>query len=189
MYSERDFMKDITLYAFPCAGGTAKLFNDLKRCLKNKIELITFEYAGHGIRFGETLYDNFDSLCDDAAQIINKGTKYAFLGYSFGCSVAYQLCLSFNPQHMFMCANTPPYYDDKSNLSSLNHDEFLEEFKSLGGIPDELFDYPEVLDLYMPILRNDVKLEESQRRCAIHHIDCPLDIFYSDDITESEIKQ
>lgn len=70
------------------AGGSASFYNELKSALYPDIELIAFEYAGHGSRYKEPFYKDFDDLARDMLSLLKKsvGTceDYALMGYSMG---------------------------------------------------------------------------------------------------------
>ena len=74
------------LFCFTYAGGTASFFDNIEKCLEN-VEVIPFEYAGHGKRFKEPFYKDFNELADDLYNdLVNnyKGGTYALFGYSMG---------------------------------------------------------------------------------------------------------
>ena len=53
------------LFCFPCAGGTADFFHQLDPWLGPSVELTGLEYAGHGARHKEPLYQDFNQLAED----------------------------------------------------------------------------------------------------------------------------
>lgn len=51
--------------------------------------------------------------------------------------------------------------ENKKKLHLLNDQEFVSELKKLGGMTDDFFNYPELQEYYLPILRNDLKIAET----------------------------
>lgn len=129
------------LFCFPYAGGTAAYFDQLKEALKEECNLIAIEYAGHGKRFREPFCDTWDELIKDVCQQVKThmlpGEKYAFLGYSMGSLVAYELLrrgLVENPEHFFFFAHNAPHGTDVSDIWQEGSDwEIVERMKMLGG--------------------------------------------------------
>ena len=82
---------------FPFAGGTGQFFDILDRDTLDGVELVKLEYAGHGSRIREPLYQSFEALVADLYPQIcdllsNKGwCRFAFFGYSMGCLAAFSV--------------------------------------------------------------------------------------------------
>ena len=72
--------------------------------------------------------------------------------------------------------------DKEIKYHLLSENEFKTEVLELGGTPPEFFDHPELLELFMPILKNDFKLAET---AVIHEkitpLDCDITIFTGKD--------
>ena len=85
------------LFCFPCAGGTADFFNQLDPWFSPAIELVKLEYAGHGTRHREPLYQDFAQLAEDLyAEVKSRyrsGGDYALFGYSMGSVAAAEVLL------------------------------------------------------------------------------------------------
>ena len=68
--------------------------------------------------------------------------------------------------------------------------EFKAEVIKLGGTPSEFFEFPELVDLFVPIMRNDFMLAESPRPVGeIIPFSCGLTVFIGkeEDISPEEI--
>lgn len=81
------------IFAFPYAFGNSSIFFELKKELSPGINLVPFDYPGHGMRLSEDLLYTIEEIADDAfVQIRDKTIKpYSLLGYSMGCLVVFEL--------------------------------------------------------------------------------------------------
>ena len=129
------------LFCFPYAGGTVAYFDELKKTLEDEYHLIGIEYAGHGKRFREPFCDTWDKLINDVYEQMKphllSDEKYAFLGYSMGSLVAYELLrrgLVSKPVHFFFFAHNAPQETNVSEIWKEGSDwEIVERMKTLGG--------------------------------------------------------
>jgi surfactin synthase thioesterase subunit len=67
-------------------------------------------------------------------------------------------------------------------IHKMTDDEFLAALANrYGGLPREILDTPELLELYLPILRADLTLLETHRYRARGPLDCPISAFSGKD--------
>ena len=86
------------LFCVPYAGGNATLFNRLTVFLKDMVEVIAFEYPGHGVRIKEKYSSSIEQLGRECADFIKgkvgSDDEIYILGYSMGSLVAYEaICI------------------------------------------------------------------------------------------------
>ncbi len=177
-------MSKIKLFCFPFAGGSATLYNNWKPYLKEHIELIPIELAGRGTRMGEPLYASLETAINDVFNLIKediKQTPYALLGHSLGGIIINELALKIRalglpePKHVFFSGNNPLHIkNDEKNYHLLDEETFKDKILELGGTPPEFFKHPELLDIFLPLLRNDFKL------ASIDFSKRPIDPFKTD---------
>jgi len=166
-------MSIIKLFCFPYAGGSASIFNKWKSYLNiySGVELIPVELAGRGTRISEPLYAGLQEAVDDLYQIVSAkigNTPYALFGYSLGGLLAYELAQKIKsvknirqPLHLFFSSMSAPYTGPNKNYHLMDNDEFKLRVIELGGTPPEFFDHPELVDFFLPMLRNDFRLSET----------------------------
>lgn len=166
-------MSNIKLFCIPYAGGSAAIYNEWKSLLDVFVELIPVELAGRGKRFNSPLYKSIhDAVQDISEQIvphIGKG-MYAVWGHSMGGVIAYELSHFMLQQrhplpiHSFFSGSTAPNLRKKDNpIHQLPEEQFLKEIKEMNGTPREFFQNKELIDLYLPILRNDFMIVEQYK--------------------------
>jgi surfactin synthase thioesterase subunit len=113
----RAALKDsVTLFAFPHAGGPARAFDGLARCLPPKICLRAAELPGHGSRIGEPLVRDMAALAQTSARAIRAAAtpRFVLLGHSFGGSLAFATAAELagqpgrQPEALILCGTNPP---------------------------------------------------------------------------------
>jgi len=186
-------MTTIKLFCIPYAGGSAVIFNRWKHFIDAKIEIIPIELAGRGKRINEPLYKDVREVIEDVYRIISKelnGLPYAMFGHSMGSMISYQLGQKFRnnhypkPQHMFFSGRSAPHIKrmDEKKYHLLDEEEFKRAIITLGGTPPEFFDHPELLEVFLPMLKNDFKLAETEiQNGEIHPLDCNISVFLGKD--------
>ncbi len=163
--------RPLTLLCLPYAGGSASLYYRFRPFLSGLIEICSLEYAGHGRRINEPLYQSInegvDDLLDQATPQLSTG-PYAIFGHSLGCIFAYELAQRIRreglpqPTHLVCSGRGAPHVPkkDREIYHRLSPEEFEAALVRLGGTPPELFQEPELMALVLPILRNDFRLAD-----------------------------
>ena len=188
------------LFCLPYAGGSELIYYDWQKYLDSSFKLEPIELKGRGSRYDEGFYESFDEAVNDIFlkmrdRIVQH--KYAVFGHSLGSLFAYELYYKIceenlpKPQHIFFSGDVPPSIrrEDKE-LHKLSDDEFMKEIIDLGGTPRELLENDELLQFVIPILRRDIKINESyvyKEREA--KIECDVTVFSGkeEDITLLEL--
>lgn len=194
-------MDKIKLFCFPFAGGSATIYTSWKKKLHHFIELHPVELAGRGKRFTEPFYNSLDEAVDDLfnkiINEINKG-KYALFGHSMGGLIVYEIANKLRnnnlnpPVHIFFggsSAPSVPLRDDQIH-HHLPDKQFIEKIVELGGTPPGFFEQNELVDLFIPLLKNDFKISETDiSHKTIIPFDFNISIFIGshEDITDTEV--
>lgn len=192
-------MSKIKLFCFPYAGGSSVIFHRWKQYLDSGIELVPIELAGRGKRIHEPLYEDVQAMLDDVFERTKHDithSSYALFGHSLGSTISYglanrvrELCLP-PPVHLFFSGRSAPHVKKKEEkiYHLMNEEEFKKEVMALGGTPAEFFVQPELMQLFLPMLRNDFKLAETELNREIHPFDESITVFMGkdDDLTAEE---
>ena len=83
------------------------------------------------------------------------------------------------PIHLFFSGRSAPDVADarKKKYYLMDDDEFKAEVINIGGTPRELFEHPELTELYMPLLRTDFTLAETDlTQREVYPFDCDITI-------------
>lgn len=182
-------MSIVKLFCFPYAGGSSVIFNKWKPYLNESfgIELIPIELAGRGIRMQEPLYNKLEEAVDDLYELVTskiQDTKYAFFGHSLGGLLVYELAQKIKqanvsqPSHLFFSGKSAPDINRDTNYHLMKDDEFKLKVFKLGGTPSEFFEHPQLMDIFLPVLRSDFRIAETDlSKRILTPFDCDISIF------------
>lgn len=195
-------MKTI-LFCFPYAGGSASVYNRWSPYLDQSISLYPVELRARGRRIGEPLYPDLESLVDDVLPVISSHAgknRYALFGHSMGSLIAYRIAKEIDarnlmpPAHLFLSGRAAPHIKrrNEKKFHLMDDDAFRREVIDLGGTPLELFEHPSLLDIYIPVLKNDFRIvETSSDQIPVRRLPQRLSILLgrNEDITTHEATQ
>lgn len=155
----------LRLFCFPYAGGQAAIYFPLARLLSEHIELVAVQLPGRGNRMFEPALTSAQDIAKAVVPQIQAcaDKPFALLGYSNGCLQAYEVAHRLQQQadvrHVFMAARSAPQLGvQREPIHLLADQQFRQELALLGGTPQELLAYDELMELMLPTLRADFKL-------------------------------
>jgi medium-chain acyl-[acyl-carrier-protein] hydrolase len=176
----------LRLFCLPYAGGTAKVYNALSDVLGQKIEVCAVEYPGHGTRFGDPLLRSVPSLVEQLGPNILSllDRPFAIFGYSMGAQVGFELTRwlrargARRPSLLVAGAmRAPQVLDQKPPTFDAPEAVLVSQLRSLGGVPPEILDHPDLLKLVLPIARADLQVTQTYRYNAEGPLDMPIEAF------------
>lgn len=194
-------MNKTKLFCFPYAGGSAAtIYARWKQYLHPQVELIPVELAGRGKRIHERLYNDLPEAIEDVFRVIKEqiaSSPYVFFGHSLGGLIAFELAHYIHDrglpgaQHLFISGKSAPHIQnqDKRKYHLMAEDEFKRELIELGGTPPEIFEFPELLQLFLPLLKSDFKLAETDRPSGQPHpLNSQITVFLGrqDNLTQAQ---
>jgi len=171
----------LRLICFPYAGGGASVFRTWPDALPGDIEVLAVALPGREGRFREPLFDRLAPLVTSLADAIGAqlDAPFAIYGHSLGSLIGFAFARELrrrgfcSPVHLFVSGRRAPQILDRDQAHKLPDAEFCAWLRGLGGMPDELFAEPELMALFLPILRADVAVND----VAIEHeapLSCPI---------------
>jgi surfactin synthase thioesterase subunit len=168
-------MKKIKLLCIPYSGGLASSYFVWKKFLPKWIEICPIELAGHGRRIQESLYRDVDEAASDIADYmcsqLCEGDPYALLGHSMGSLLAFETYHKIMeskrmplPCHIFFLGRKAPCdLTHRTEFYKTSDEVFIKQVCSYGGVSQQFLENEELLQLFLPILRNDFMLAETHR--------------------------
>ncbi|MGK7925486.1 MAG: thioesterase II family protein [Spirulina sp.] len=175
----------LRLFCFPYAGGSAAIFRDWHRELPNTLEVCPIELPGRNSRMREPLFEDMLSLIKALGEGLHPylDKPYALFGHSFGALVGFEFACycreHYNhlPNFLFVSGRQAPHLPDLSPIHALPKEHFIQEIERLNGTPKEVMQNPEMMELLVPILRADLKIDETYEYKPKTPLEIPLAVF------------
>lgn len=160
----------VRMFCFPFAGGNAAVFKGWGRALPKWLDICPVELPGHGSRYNEPFIRDIKTLMQTLINELNIyfDRPFIFFGHSFGALISLSLAHLIENRLQNSKAKLlsvivsgrpePSHALMDSRHQTLDDQQFLQWLSRFGGIPTELMEYPELMELALPVLRNDVML-------------------------------
>jgi medium-chain acyl-[acyl-carrier-protein] hydrolase len=171
----------LTLVCFSYAGAGASVYSDWQKNMPSFISIWPVQLAGREQRCAEPPRTSIHQLAEEIASQLESfvPVPYALFGYSMGALLAYETMLRLRsrnfpaPVGMIVAAHQAPQLPlTRKRISGLNDAEFLSEVRAMGGMREEVFAHPELLDYILRALRADFTACD----CYVHEENEPLDL-------------
>jgi len=152
---------------------------------------MTMELPGRGDRLLEPLLLDVNSMVDDLfirlKDNINK--PYIIYGHSMGAILSYLVVKKLEennfplPLHLIItgCEGPSAKNEKQTIRSQLSNDDLIEELKTLGGIPDEVFEDISFHNFFAPILRADFKAVEDYQYLKGDPLNVPICVLFGEE--------
>jgi medium-chain acyl-[acyl-carrier-protein] hydrolase len=172
----------LRLLCFPYAGGGSSIFRTWPAALPADVELLAVELPGRETRFRERPFEQLPPLIDALTDAVapHLQAPFAIYGHSMGAIVGFSFARELHrrslrePVHLFMSGRRAPQLVEPSPIHKLPEPQFLVQLRRLGGIPDALFEQPEIMEIFLPILRADIAVAESGPVEPEEPLACPI---------------
>jgi surfactin synthase thioesterase subunit len=175
---------ELQLFCLPHAGGNSAHFRAWT-WLAPYARVVPTDLPGHGGRLGEPLAQDWEQLAGGLAEAIAAQVDgpYALFGHSLGSLLAFdishRLLARGMPPALLVAAgrNGPGARPAHPPVHQLPEGQFIAALHRLGGMPDALLRQPELLQMFLPVLRADMRLAERYRRPALAPLPVPVMAF------------
>ena len=143
-------------------------------------EVYEVPLPGRGTRMKDQRFTSTEALVKDCAKALadalNDGLPYAFVGFSFGAIIAWEVAIAIaaatpGQGPAFLCpvsAEGPAWTGRAGKLHASGEPEFKKVLKDKGGTDFILRDEG-MSKMYLPVIRDDLALEETYT-CQTGHI-------------------
>ncbi|XP_029976799.1 S-acyl fatty acid synthase thioesterase, medium chain [Salarias fasciatus] len=179
------------LLCFPWAGGGSGHYARWGRLLSGSVEVLAVRLPGRESRGKEPFVSSMAQIVDEVVDVllpVLREAPFALFGHSFGAFTSFAVAdalkkrHNLEPLHVFLSGASAPYSQTRIQAprrSDLSDDDFLRWMTSIGGTPPELLSNPEVLKLFLPALKADLRVVESYRydRPEAPVLSCPVTCF------------
>ncbi len=159
---------NIRLFCVPYAGGGAQIYQQWPDLLPPTFEVWAVNLPGRGKRLIEPSFPDLPSLVAALTEAFRPllDKPFALFGHSMGALIAYETARALRkinspmPVHFFASGCFAPHLPDPYPIHHLPHQEFLNELRRLGGMPKEVLESQELMELILPSLRADFTATE-----------------------------
>lgn len=181
------------MFCLPFAGGNKYSYRGYQQKAPAELNIIPIELPGRGARIQESLCTDVHALVTDVFnQLKNQlSSPYVIYGHSMGTLVGYLLVHKMIkqalplPQHLFFTGRMgPAVADTKKNRHLLAKEDFKNELRELGGVPEEVLSNQELFDFFEPVLRADFQIVDTYAHQVLEKLPIPISVAIG---TEEEI--
>jgi medium-chain acyl-[acyl-carrier-protein] hydrolase len=167
---ERVARPGLRLVCFPHAGAGAAVYRPWIPLLPADVELWAVELPGRATRIAEPARADLPALADELASAVTGEVPgpFAFFGHSMGALLAFEVGRRLardggaQPRHLVVAgARAPQLLRNRPLIASLPDAELVRVIvERYGGIPEPLLRQPELMSLFLPTLRADLRALE-----------------------------
>ncbi len=177
----------LRLFCFSYAGGGASTFYSWAKELPSDIETVGIQMPGIETRIMEPPVTSISSVIQELAPALypKLDRPFSFFGHSLGALISFELTRELlkhyqcQPIRLFVSGNPAPQIPDSyPPIHDLPETEFLEELRHrYNGIPEEILENHDLLQLLLPGLKASHKMYESYHYITGDPINCGITAF------------
>jgi medium-chain acyl-[acyl-carrier-protein] hydrolase len=179
------------LFCFPHAGGGGNAFRLWPEGLPRDLEVLAAQLPGRGSRLLEAPVAGMATMVETLSRAMEPhlDVPFALFGHSMGAVVATEVARALwarggpTPAHLIVSARRPPWMPDPDPpLHVLPDGPFVAEIeRRYGGMPTEITQHADLLELLLPPLRADIRALETHRPGLRPPLPCPISAFGGSD--------
>ena len=176
----------LRLFCLPYAGAGVSCFRSWTRCLPSEIEICSIRLPGRENRQREAPLKRLKPIIETLAPIIRPylDKPFAFFGHSMGALLSFELARELRrrnwptPVYLLVSGSRAPQLPDPHPpIHRLPQTKLIKKLRSLKGIPDEVLENQELMQLFLPTLRADFELLETYFYLEEKAFDFPIAAF------------
>jgi medium-chain acyl-[acyl-carrier-protein] hydrolase len=174
----------LRLFCLPYAGGGAAAFARWADLLPPAVELCRVQLPGRENRWREAPFTQLAVLVETLAAVIRPylDLPFTFFGHSLGALLSFELTrqvrrqFDLHPAQLFVSGRWAPHLPNPDPPLYQQPDaEFIDTLRQrYNNIPDVVANDPELLEIFLPLLRADVTLLDTYIYTAERPLDCPI---------------
>ncbi|RQS14597.1 thioesterase [Burkholderia sp. Bp9002] len=179
------------LFCFHHAGGNAHAYLRWWKWLPPDVDLVGVQLPGRGSRRHEPFAVDAPSLVASLGPALADANAdcrpFSFFGHSMGAWLAFEAArwLAAHhlplPRRLIVAGRVAPHLHCRmAHIEDLPDAWMIEELRKFDGLPDALAEQADLLKLFLPVIRQDLRLH----RLALHDsgppLPCPIRAVYAD---------
>jgi len=176
----------LRLFCFSYAGGGASVFRTWANQLPANLEIYAVQLPGREGRINESLFTEIYPLVRTLAPILLPylDLPFAFFGHSVGALIAFETIRQLRnlkypkPKHLFVSSRRAPQIPNPERpIYNLSNEEFIQKIRRYNGTEEAVLQNAELMDLFLPILRADLTINETYNYQVELPLDCSISAF------------
>ncbi|MBE0401374.1 alpha/beta fold hydrolase [Halomonas sp. FME1] len=181
-----DQTAECCIYCLPSAGSSASMYAAWSQAVPNWLTVKAVEYPGRGTRINEPLTHSPNQIVDDITTAIVADTRpFILFGHSLGAAIAWCIVARLKALGqldrliLLVISGRPPpeHVERDSKRHELPREQFIDEVTKYSGLPDDIRQNTEIMDFFLPIIRNDFHMNDVLSQETPDPIDIPLLVF------------
>lgn len=182
----RSAVPSLRVFCFPYAGGSADVYRSWKRWFPERVDICLGHLPGRGRRIGERAFTSLPPLVKAIADRIEPKLKipYILYGHSMGALLSFELARELHlrrqpaPRKLLVSGRRAPQWPKAElPISNFPEDEFIGKLKKLNGTPQEVFENPELMHLFLDVLKADFGMVENYEYSHREPLSCPIMVY------------
>jgi medium-chain acyl-[acyl-carrier-protein] hydrolase len=175
------------LFCFSHAGMGASAYRLWPAALPVEIEMVAIQLPGRESRLRDAPYTSIASIVTALESTLPEqlAIPFAFFGHSMGAVVAFETARALErsgrpvPTHLFVSGRRPPRIPDpEPPMHTLPTAEFIAELqRRYGGIPAEVLEHADLMELLLPCVRADITALETHEFTPGPKLQIPISAF------------
>ena len=176
----------LRVFCLPYAGGGTLQYRPWARALPDELQLCALLLPGREERMGEPGWTQMEPLVTALVEAMRPllDRPFVLYGHSMGALISYELAhalrrtLGVEPARLIVSGRSAPEVTNQTTFHKLPDDSLVTALNQrYGGIPQVLLNEPELLAMFVPVLRADFTLIETYRYEPREPLTCALTAF------------
>jgi medium-chain acyl-[acyl-carrier-protein] hydrolase len=167
------------------AGGGASAYRGWQRLCPENLEVIPIQLPGRENRFREPVYDDAGLVGRVLTRALSPlvDRPVAVFGHSMGALLAFELAsglqsLGLPLAHLFVSSRWAPHAPPgREPMHALPKTAFRQRLREFGGTPDSILEHEELMSIFDPVLRADLKMNETYECRWTEPLGCSITAF------------
>lgn len=173
----------LRLFCFHSAGAGASMFSTWANELPAGVEVCPVQLPGREDRSSDPPLRRLHAAVKHLSTSVEPFHEhpFAFFGHSMGAVLAFETARALRragsrlPLHMFCSAcHAPDVVRSGAPAHELPREEFLAHIRRIGGVPEPILCEPDMMEVFMPILRADLEAYETYEYCHEAPFEFPI---------------
>jgi medium-chain acyl-[acyl-carrier-protein] hydrolase len=174
------------LFCLPYSGAGASVYRTWGTALAPNVEVVAIQLPGRESRLKEPLLHDLSMLIETLTPVLipHLDRPFGFFGHSVGALVGFELARQLRrfdqplPAHLFVSARHAPQLSAATApIHQLPDVELVAQLRRYNGTPEVVLQNTELMNLFLPILRADLAMNENYMHLSEDAFEFPITAF------------